>query len=172
MTEQWQTIKDLNNYAISNYGRVLNKKTGKFIKSSVGGTGYPSVCIYTDDGRRVFRFIHRLVAEAFIPNPNNFECVNHIDENRLNPYYENLEWTTRERNSSIRTNRKNARRKETKVLNSNGEIITYTRSIREAAAYLNIHFSTAIKHYHSGKITQGGFYIKPATGEKHNDGNN
>lgn len=91
MTEQWQTIKDLNNYAISNYGRVLNKKTGRFIKSSVGGTGYPSVCIYTDDGRRVFRFIHRLVAEAFIPNPNNFECVNHIDENRLNPYYENLE---------------------------------------------------------------------------------
>lgn len=91
MTEQWQTIKDLSNYEISNYGKVFNKKTGKFIKSSVAGTGYLSVCLYRDDGRRVFRFIHRLVAEAFVPNPNNYECVNHIDENRLNPYYENLE---------------------------------------------------------------------------------
>lgn len=80
-------------YYIYEDGRVFSTKTDRFLKYNVSSCGYPSVELFNSDGS-ARKTVHRLVAEAFIPNPNNYPQINHIDENKLNPSVENLEWCT------------------------------------------------------------------------------
>lgn len=81
--EEWKIIEDFPNYSISNKGNVLNNKTGNIISQQKQYNGYYSVSMWKD--RKKYRkSIHRLVAKAFIPNPNNFPVVNHKDENKEN----------------------------------------------------------------------------------------
>lgn len=104
MKEEWRTIKDYPNYSVSNLGRVRNSKTGRILKSSKCGGGaeagkYLHVILY--QGSRASRKsigIHRLVAKAFIPNPDNKPEVNHIDGNGYNNVVSNLEWVTHTEN--------------------------------------------------------------------------
>lgn len=103
ITKEWKIIEEAKGYEVSNYGDVRNIKTQKFIIGSIDKDGYPRVMITNNDGKRITRFRHRLAAQAFIPNPNNYPVVNHKDENKGNPFvgtaennYEdgNLEWCT------------------------------------------------------------------------------
>lgn len=80
-------IKGHSDYLISENGEVYNTKTKKYLKSSASNTGYLTVYV---DGKN--RLLHRLIAETFIPNPENKPCVNHIDGNKLNNAANNLEW--------------------------------------------------------------------------------
>jgi hypothetical protein len=89
--EQWKTIKDYPNYKISNIGLVLNIKTNNILKPFYNKKGYNLVSLFPN--KKNFK-IHRLVAEAFIPNPENKEQVNHIDSNKNNNSVFNLEWNT------------------------------------------------------------------------------
>lgn len=105
MEEIWKDINGFEGmYQISNLGRVksiertvIDKNNNiKYIKehimsSSNNGNGYLSVMLYKDN-KGVRKLIHRLVAQAFIPNPQNLPEVNHIDENRGNNVVTNLEW--------------------------------------------------------------------------------
>ena len=86
-------IADYEDYYIYEDGRVFSTKTDKFLKYNISSCGYPSVELFNSEGS-VRKSVHRLVAEAFIPNPNNYPQINHIDENKLNPRAENLEWCT------------------------------------------------------------------------------
>ena len=81
---------------VSDNGRVLSYKSGKWneLKPSVTSRGYARVTI----GHSDHSSIHRLVAETYIPNPNNKEHVNHIDGDKRNNRVENLEWCTRSEN--------------------------------------------------------------------------
>lgn len=97
MEEIWKTITDLPNHEISNKGRLRNKHTGRVLKTHVGTGGYENITI-TYNSEQHFKTIHRLVALAFIPNPDNKLEVNHIDENKLNNTVTNLEWVTRKEN--------------------------------------------------------------------------
>lgn len=96
--EIWKDIKDYEGlYQISNYGRVKSlsnsqKRKEKILKPEIR-TGYYSINLCKNGNQKNTR-IHRLVAEAFIPNPDNLLCVNHKDENKLNNKVENLEWCT------------------------------------------------------------------------------
>ena len=84
-------------YGITEDGKVWSFYTNKFIKSSLLNTGYPMVTLW--DGKKSHgRTLHRLVAEAYIPNPDEKPHVNHKDSNRLNPHVDNLEWCTRSEN--------------------------------------------------------------------------
>ena len=85
-------------YEISNYGRLRRTGQRKFLKGSVK-EGYVRISIRTKDGDQS-KFVHRLVAEAFIPNPQNKEIVDHIDGNRANNHVSNLRWVTAEENSN------------------------------------------------------------------------
>ncbi len=78
-------------YIIYSDGTIWSVISNKFLKPSFYHTGYTRVCIGSD--KKTYR-IHRLVAEAFIPNPNNLPEVNHINKNKSDNRIENLEWVT------------------------------------------------------------------------------
>ena len=93
INETWREIKDFPNYEVSNLGNVRNKKTGKVLKPRQKN-GYLVVDLLLDDVIKNLR-VHRLVAKAFIPNPDNLPQVNHKDFNKSNNDVSNLEWISR-----------------------------------------------------------------------------
>ena len=95
--EQFKDIKENTDYQITSWGRVYSKRKGDFLKPFISGKGYLKVDLY-DKGRYIHRKVHRLVAEAFVPNPYMKPQVNHIDGNKLNNSYTNLEWCTNQEN--------------------------------------------------------------------------
>ena len=102
--EVFRSINGYNNYAISTFGRVKNTKTGKILKGSDNGRGYLK-CNLCEDGIRKTYHIHRLVANAFINNPDDKLCVDHKDNNKANNHVSNLRFATSKennQNSSIR----------------------------------------------------------------------
>lgn len=80
-------------YGITEEGEILNYRTQKFMKQRFDKDGYLRVSL-TKDGKQQTFFIHRLLAEAFIPNPKNLPLINHKDENKKNNNLNNLEWCT------------------------------------------------------------------------------
>lgn len=84
-------IQDYPNYAIDEEGNVWSLRTGKRLKPCFNSKGYHRVNLYKN-GKRKWAANHRLVAEAFIPNPDNLPQINHIDENKTNNKVDNLEW--------------------------------------------------------------------------------
>lgn len=105
MKEIWKSIEDFaDKYEISNLGRIRNKKTNHIYKNTNQYGDYFTIILYDDRHKRSTR-IHREVAKAFIPNPNNYPCVNHIDMNKQNNTVDNLEWCTYSHNTKDAINK-------------------------------------------------------------------
>lgn len=103
--EKWLAIPNTSNaYFVSNFGRVKSLKWGKeiLLKPSFSEKGYLQVSIHFTEGRKTKR-IHRLVAQAFLPNPNNYKEINHKDEDKTNNIVSNLEWCDRQYNMAYGT---------------------------------------------------------------------
>lgn len=104
----WKDIKGYKGkYQVSNTGKVRsmnyrNTGKGKLMKLGIRNAGYLQLGLYKD-GKYKYYLVHRLVAEAFIPNPNNLPQVNHIDENKTNNCVWNLEWCNAKYNSNYGT---------------------------------------------------------------------
>lgn len=92
MEEIWKSIPEFEDYTVSNLGRVMNKH-GRIMKPSNHKQGYKLIGLKKDK-KLYCRYVHRLVALAFIPNPDNLPQVNHKDECRNNNCVDNLEWCT------------------------------------------------------------------------------
>lgn len=92
-------------YQVSSYGRVksFRKKEPHVLSSCIGKHGYNVVLLHDGKGKRKNERVHRLVAQAFIPNTNNYPYINHKDENKTNNCVNNLEWCTAEYNSNYGT---------------------------------------------------------------------
>ncbi len=86
-------IQNYTNYYIYDNGDVLNIKTEKILKGSIGENGYKYYRL-SENGNKKMYYAHRLVAEAFLENLNNLPVVNHKDGNKLNNNVNNLEWVT------------------------------------------------------------------------------
>lgn len=101
MEEIWKTIEDYPNYMVSNMGRVKSLCYGKekIMKLCTGKGGYLTVTLIKDKKINTNR-VHRIVAEAFIPNPENKPCVDHINTYRTDNRVENLRWVTHKENQN------------------------------------------------------------------------
>lgn len=107
MEEIWKDIPEFEGlYQISNLGRVrsLDKydRLGRFHKGKIlaikdNGVGYLTLPL-NRDGKQKMALVHRLVASVFVPNPNGYSQVNHIDGNKKNNHADNLEWCTQSQN--------------------------------------------------------------------------
>ena len=86
-------------YAVTIDGDVISIKSNKSLRSHDNGHGYKTVCLCID-GKPKHYYVHRLVASAFVENPNDYPEVNHIDEDRGNNRAENLEWCTSKYNKN------------------------------------------------------------------------
>ena len=87
----------LTNYQVSSDGHVRNKNTGKTLKGSPDKRGYLTASIWINKQIHTM-LIHRLIAQTFIPNPDNKPTVNHKDGNKQNNAVSNLEWATHQEN--------------------------------------------------------------------------
>lgn len=181
MDEIWKDVKDFEGlYQVSNRGRVrsLDKKVccgiknnpevvkkGRILNPLKTGSNYLFVQIYKNRKPKII-FIHRLVAQAFIPNPNNYSIVNHRDENPLNNDVDNLEWCNQSyninygnRNRKVAEKLKNYPKFSHKVIQKtlDGKIIKSWESISEANRVLNIQRSGIAKCCMNKLKTSGGY---------------
>jgi len=100
--EVWKDIKGYEDlYQISNLGRVKSIRNNIIKKPSVLPKGYLQICL-NKKGKSKYVSIHRLVAQAFIPNQNNLPCVNHKDCNPQNNNVSNLEWISYKDNNNYK----------------------------------------------------------------------
>lgn len=106
--EVWRPISEYPNYEVSNFGRVrsinhidkLNRvREGKILKPCFDSNGNYLHVNLRKDGKQKSTNVHRLVAITFIPNPNNYTDINHIDRDKTNNCVSNLEWCTRKYNN-------------------------------------------------------------------------
>lgn len=96
--EEIREIKGVPGYGITNLGRVVNLKENWILKYKIDDVGYPKVTLFVNK-KPVDKRIHRILAEAFIENPENLPQVNHIDGDKTNFSIDNLEWVTAKENS-------------------------------------------------------------------------
>ncbi len=83
-------------YKVSDNGNIIRTDTNRTLKPNLV-RGYHQVKL-SKDSKDYCKYVHRLVAEAYIPNPNNYPEVNHIDEDKTNNHASNLEWCTHQQN--------------------------------------------------------------------------
>lgn len=148
MAIQKKRIKDFEDYYIYSDGRVQNCNTGHFLKYTTDNNGYLKVRLYKDKHQHTLS-VHRLVALAFLPNPNNYPQVNHKDENKHNNDISNLEWCTVKYNANygMRNERIREKLKQNAVLPDNrikvnmytldGIFVRQFDSLKEAKIFLN-----------------------------------
>lgn len=138
------------NYKISRTGNILcwNYKRGDItgiIKAGLHTDGYPMVCLIDDAGNRHTIKVHTIVADTFIPNPNNYTDINHKDEDKANNKVENLEWCTRGYNNNYNDKAKkiglkllnNSRSKPIEALDNDGNVLYEFPSVMEASRWLS-----------------------------------
>ena len=168
LNEIWKPIKGYEGlYEVSNFGRIKSLKFGKerILKGSKDKYGYLQVVLSKNNKSKTFK-VHRLVSEAFIPNPDNLPQVNHKDENPSNNNVNNLEWCDKTYNNNYGT-------RNTRISNANKDrcitpVICLTtneifKSVKEASNKYNIHQSH-ICHCCKNQRKSAGKH--PITGEK------
>lgn len=100
---KWVDIKGYEGlYQVSNYGKIINIKRNKELKLHKDKYGYLKVTLSKNNFKKNF-LVHRLVALAFISNPNNLLQINHKDENKMNNCVDNLEWCNAKYNCNYGT---------------------------------------------------------------------
>ena len=133
--EEWRDVVGAEKYyEVSNLGKIRNKITGDILKPSKSGGYFHIELRY---GINKDCLIHRLVAQAFIPNPFNLSCVNHKDENKLNNRADNLEWCTYQYNNKYGAG---ALKRNQRIIqyDLSGNALKIWESMKEAAETLGI----------------------------------
>lgn len=171
--EEWKTVVGYDEYEVSSYGRVRSKdrtyvdslgrtyhKQGQIIKleHQVSKNGYVQVMVGISSKRKMHRLIvARLVASAFLQNPNNLPQVNHKDENTTNNHVDNLEWCSEIYNVNYGTGiqrRSISKKRKINVYNCNHELIDTVDSGIEASKKYGVsrgHISTSCHNHMMAK---------------------
>lgn len=155
------SIEGFPNYKIDTNGNVFNAK-GKKLKQEKTNTGYLRVSLSNDTVKHQRKSVHRLVAETFIPNPNNLPQINHLNKNKTDNRIDNLEWCTPIDNlnySNVIDKASVAKFTKVKCVNT-GQIYN---SVKEAADSLGLHHSNIVACCNGRRSHCGGMkweYVK------------
>jgi len=164
MEEIWRPIKNFEGlYEVSNFGRV--KREGRLKAQHKNNSGYFLVNLYKNNIQHTY-LVHRLVAEAFIENPNNYQCVNHKDEDKENNNANNLEWCTRKYNINYGTCAERIGRAHSKSviqIDKNGNIVEKYDSILCAERMTGISNGNIGDCLRGRRKTAGGYLWEYAT---------
>lgn len=151
--EEWKELTDYPGYSVSSIGRVMSPR-GKILTQRIV-QGYAKVSI-SDKGR----YVHRLVASAFLGKKEEKMDVNHKDRNKTNNKVENLEWVTRSDNMKHAIDTGVSYTKSICRVNNNGDVLEEFKTIVEASKKYNISDSSIIKVCKKEAIKAGGYYWK------------
>lgn len=141
-------------YLIGDDGSVKNKITNKILKPVKGKGGYYHVTLCY--GKKEDCLVHRLVAIAFIKNPNNLPCVNHKDENKENNCVDNLEWCDHKYNLNY-GKMKQIRNTQIIQKDKEGKFVKVWNSMKEASERLNIKYQGISRVCRKQRKTCGGY---------------
>lgn len=158
--EIWKPIKGFEGlYDISNYGRVMSRRSGKMLKPRKLPNGYLRVHL---PNKCREAYIHRLVAETFCERSEGCDVVNHIDNDPSNNHASNLEWTTQRGNVIHAMNQGRVRNfpNAVKIVGVKDGIEYYFRSYNEAAQYAGVDSKTLWYRCKKGKMSNDGFLWK------------
>ena len=157
--ETFVKIDGFEKYEVSNLGKVRNIKSGRVLKPRLQNNGYLMLCLYKNNKQKNL-LLHRIVATAFIDNPEGKPQVNHIDENKTNNDLSNLEWCTARENAIHGTRIKRFSEKNFKKviqLDLNDNVLNVFESIKQAGQETGV-FATSISACCNGKVkSAGGF---------------
>lgn len=144
--EEIKQIENFPKYYITSFGRVWSENKHQWLKPTINQQGnYQRE--YVSLGRGNKKYIHRLVAQAFVPNPNNYDEVDHIDTNGLNNHANNLRWVTHQQNMDNEITKETVKR-NTGYYCEIEEIVTGKLFIgyEEVANYFNVSKQTILNH--------------------------
>ena len=133
-------IPNYPNYAIDENGNVWSLRFNKKLKPSDNRSGYMSVVLVADK-KYHSKSVHRLYAQAYLPNPNDLPCVNHINGNKTDNRLENLEWCTASHNIQHAYDTGLKKPSVVRIVLDTATGVFY-ESITEAAKYYNINMNT------------------------------
>ncbi len=140
MIEIWKPIKGYEGlYLISNMGNVYSFYKNIILKPNKITNGYYQVKLFNNGKYKCF-LVHKLVAEAFIPNPNNYPIINHKDEIKTNNKVNNLEWCTDKYNNNYGTKKERLSKNHSLAgaIATKKNIIQYTKEMEEIKRYESI----------------------------------
>lgn len=127
--------KDFYGYEVNSNGEIISKRFNRPLKQTIHSNGYVGVTLYIND-KPIQYTIHRLIAELFIPNPDNKPCVDHINGDKTNNNVSNLRWTTYEENNNNeitkQRQRNSTKNKSVNQYTLDGIFIQTFKSIKEA----------------------------------------
>ena len=178
MEEIWRRIDEYPEYEVSNMGRVRSidrdyvdscgrkyHKIGQMIKLEIseGKDGYVQVLVSIWSQKKMHRLlVHRLVAKAFIPNPNNLPQINHKDEDTTNNHVDNLEWCDSKYNVNYGTGtsrRAKSKSKRINVYDKNYNLVDTVESGMIASKKYNISRGNLSDACHNHRLAKG-FYFE------------
>ena len=163
-------VLDFTKYAVDKKGNVYSN--GYMVKPYINCNGYHRISLSMNDGtttKRQNKYVHRLVAEAWIPNPKNLPFVNHINANKIDNRVENLEWCTASGNMLHDSKLRGTGKRIYAFNSTTGKFYKSFESIKAAGREIGVDSTTITKVISGDRLLAGGYFWKQGDYDNEDD---